>query len=113
VKPFAVTVALGKPVLSPEEALTVELLAVKDDRCALEVQCVWSGHAEVTLRVSKLGSDAKTLVLGTLAPAGMNLPPEATYGSYRFALLGLEPRNSLVRRVPQALYRARVQVSTP
>src|SRR5258706_15251934 len=65
--PYTVTVALGKPAVIPEEALTVELLAVKDNRCAVEVQCVWAGHAEVTLQVSKPGT-AKTLAIGTLAP---------------------------------------------
>ena len=109
--PYTVTVELGKPAVIPEEALTIELLAVKDNRCAVEVKCVWAGHAEVTLQVCKPGTVAKALVVGTLAPASMNLPFEATYGSYRFALLGLEPGNSLAKPVAQSAYRATVQVS--
>ena len=109
--PYTVTVALGKPAVIPEEALTVELLEVKDNRCAVEVQCIWAGHAEVTLQVSKAGTASKALAIGTLAPASMNLPFEATYGSYRFALLGLEPGNSLLKPVAQSAYRATVQVS--
>ena len=109
--PYTVTVAVGKPVVIPEEALTVELLEVKDNRCAIEVQCIWAGHAEVTLQVSKPGTAAKALAIGTLAPASMNLPFEATYGSYRFALLGLEPGNSLLKPVPLSGYRATVKVS--
>ena len=109
--PYTVTVELGKPAVIPEEVLTVELVAVKDNRCAVEVKCVWAGHAEVTLQVSKPGTAAKALAIGTLAPASMNLPFEATYGSYRFALLGLEPGNSLAKPVAQSAYRATVQVS--
>ncbi len=109
--PYTVTVQLGKPAVIPEEALTVELVAVKDNRCAVEVKCVWAGHAEVTLQVSKSGTAAKALVIGTLAPANMNLPFEATYGSYRFTLLGLEPGNSLANPVAQSAYRATVAVS--
>jgi hypothetical protein len=41
----------------------------------------------------------------------MNLPFEATYGSYRFTLLGLEPGNSLANPVAQSAYRATVTVS--
>ena len=109
--PYTVTVALGKPAVIPEEALTVELLEVKDNRCAVEVQCIWAGHAEVTLQVSKAGAASKALAIGTLAPARMNLPFEATYDSYRFALLGLEPGNSLLKPAAQSAYRATVKVS--
>ena len=109
--PYTVTVELGKPALIPEETLTVELLEVKDNRCAVEVQCVWAGHAEVMLQVRKPGAAPKALAIGTLAPANMNLPFEATYGSYRFTLLGLEPGNSLAKPVAQSLYRATVKVS--
>ena len=109
--PYTVTLELGKPAVIPQEALNVELLEVKDNRCAVEVQCVWAGHAEVTLRVSKARTAAQALVIGTLAPASMKLPFEATYGSYRFALLGLEPGNSLSKPVAQSAYRATVQVS--
>ena len=109
--PYTVTVSLGKPAVILEEALTVELLEVKDNRCAVEVQCIWAGHAEVTLQVAKAGAASKALAIGTLAPASMNLPFEATYGSYRFALLGLEPGNSLLKPAAQSAYRAAVQVS--
>ncbi len=109
--PYTVTVAVGEPAVIPEESLTVEILAVKDNRCPVEVQCIWAGHAEVTLQVSKLGTAAKAIAIGTPAPASMNLPFEATYGSYRFVLLGLEPGNSLSKPVAQSLYRATVQVS--
>jgi len=109
--PYTVTIALGNPVVIPEEALTVELLEVKDSRCAVEVQCVWAGHAEVTLQATKTGAASKAFAIGTLAPASMNLPFEATYGSYRFALLGLEPGNSLSKPAAQSAYRATVAVS--
>ena len=99
-------------MVGPEGELTVELLAVKDHRCAVDVLCVWAGYAEVTLRVSKRGSDAKTLVLGTLAPTTpTGRHRETTYGTYRFALVNLAPGNSMSRPVAQSLYRAKVQVS--
>ena len=110
VPPYKVTVAIGTPVSVPEEGLAISVVAVKDDRCPVEVQCVWAGHAAVTLLVAKAGASAE-ITIGTPAPASMKLPSEATYGSYRFALLNLEPGKSLTAPVAQSAYRATVQVS--
>ena len=109
--PYTVTVEIGKPAVIPEEALTVELVAVKDNRCAVEVRCIWAGHAEVTLKATKAGTPSENLAIGTLAPAGMNLPFGSTYGSYRFSLLRLAPDNSLSNPPAQSDYRATVKVS--
>ncbi len=92
--PYTITLTQGNKVVISEESLTVELLAVKDSRCPSDVQCVWEGHAAVTVQVGKPGSQHEILVIGTRARPGMNLPYEAIYGSYRFSLLGLEPANS-------------------
>ena len=108
--PYTVTVAVGAPATVPEEGLTIAVVAVKDDRCPVEVQCVWAGHAAVTLQVSKAGGSAE-ITIGTPAPASMKLPSEATYGPYRFSLLSLEPGKSLSNPAPQSAYRATVQVS--
>ena len=52
--PYTITVSTDKPATIAEEALTVELIGVKDNRCAVEVKCVWAGYAEVALRVQNL-----------------------------------------------------------
>jgi len=110
VAPYIVTVGVGAPATIPEEGLNISVVAVKDDRCPVEVQCVWAGHAVVTLQVSKAGT-ADEIKIGTPAPASMKLPSEATYGSYRFSLLSLEPGKSLSKPAAQSAYRATVQVS--
>jgi hypothetical protein len=112
VQPYTVIVAVGAPAVVAEEELTVSALAIKDDRCPVEVRCVWAGHAEVRLQASKSGTAAEVTV-GTPAPASMNLPSEATYGSYRFTLLSLEPVKSLSNPVAQSAYRATIQISKP
>jgi len=110
VAPYTVTVGVAALATIPEEGLTISVVAVKDDRCPVEVQCVWAGHAAVTLQVSKAGA-ADEIKIGTPAPASMKLPSEATYGSYRFSLLSLEPSKSLSKPAIQSAYRATVQVS--
>ena len=107
----AMTLELGKAAVSDLEGLTVELLSVKDHRCAIEVLCIWAGHAEATLRVSKPGTATQTVVVSTLAPATTRLAFEATSGSHRLVLVDLSPRNLLLKPVAQALYRATVQVT--
>lgn len=108
---YTITLAQGSRVVIAEEALTVELLAVKDSRCPSGVQCVWAGHAAVTVQVSKIGSPPETRVIGTRAPASMKLPHDSTYGAYRLSLLGLEPAKSASAPVALPLYRATVQIT--
>jgi hypothetical protein len=102
---------MGRRAVIPEEALTVELIGVKDNRCAVEVKCVWAGYAEVTLRVGRAGAAPEALVVGTLAPSPNSVPSEPTYDSYRLSLLGVEPANSMATPVAQSLYRATIKVS--
>lgn len=109
--PQTITVELGKPARIADAGLVIELVSVKDTRCPVEVRCVWAGHAEVTLQVSQAGQAAKTLVIGTPAPASMKLPFEAVHGSWRFGLVSLEPANSQANPPAQTDYRATVQVS--
>jgi len=109
--PYTITVSTANPVTIPQEALTIELVSVKDSRCPAEVQCVWAGYAEVALRASKAGVPAGSVVVGALDPSSNNASAR-TYGSYRFSLVSLEPRNSMSKPVLQALYRATLSVST-
>ena len=94
-----------------DESLTVELLSVKDNRCAAEVKCVWAGYAELTLRVSRGGADAETVVVGTLPPEQKDAPRRGAYRSYRLSLDSLEPPNSMAKPVEPSTYRAMVTVT--
>ena len=107
---YTIIAAVGSTASVPEEGLTLSVVAVHDDRCPVEVQCIWAGHAAVTLRVSK-GGDSAEISIGTPAPASMKLPSEATHGPYRFSLVGLEPGKSLAQPVAPSAYRATIQIS--
>lgn len=107
---YTITVSIEKPATIPEEALTVQLVGVKDNRCPAEVQCIWAGYAEVALRVSKPGAAAGSVVIGALEPSAGGASAR-TYGAYRFSLLSLEPGNSMTKPVPQSLYRATLNVA--
>ena len=108
---YTVTVSTPGRVVIPEEALTIEMIGVKDDRCAVEVKCVWAGNADITLRVSKAGAAPATLVIGTLAPPQAGSSSKPTYDSYRFSVVGLEPVNSISKPVETSRYRATLLVS--
>ncbi len=106
---YTITVSTGSRADIPRESLTIELLEVKDDRCALEVKCVWAGEAKVTLRASAPGTDAAALVISTVAPPSG--AAGGTYGPYRFSLVRLEPANSIAKPANQADYRATLRVT--
>jgi hypothetical protein len=108
-----VTVSAGRRVAIPEEGLAIELVGVKDNRCAAEVKCVWAGYAEIALQVSKAGAAAAPVVIGNPTASKEATSAGASYGPYRFELLGLEPNNSIAKPVELSLYRARIQVTRP
>lgn len=105
---YTVVLVRGHPVDIATEALTLELVSVKDDRCPQNVSCIWAGHAAVTLKVGKPGAATRTITLGTQAPPHMRLPYDAAYEGYRFHLAKLEPGNT---QSPATPYRATVTVS--
>ena len=109
--PHSFWLRYGEKLTLPDRALTVQFMRVKDSRCPKDVTCIWAGHAAVTLKVAAPRAAATSIVIGTAAPAGMNLPFEASVGPYRFSLLGLEPDNSQAAPVASKQYRARIQVS--
>ena len=109
--PFIVTVSSDNRGLVPAEGLAIELMAIKDNRCAVEVKCVWAGYAEITLQVSKAGAAAAPVIMGDLPAAQAGAASRAVYGPYRFELLGLEPANSMSKPVELSRYRARIQVT--
>jgi len=106
--PYTVVLVRGHTVKITAEALTIELVSVKDDRCPENVSCIWAGHAAVTLKVGKVGAATRTITLGTQAPPHMRLPYDAAYEGYRFHLAKLEPGNTQSSATP---YRATITVS--
>jgi hypothetical protein len=113
VSPYTVDVSMKSPVTIPEAELHIALVDVADSRCPVGTQCLWAGHAAVTLQVGMIGAeDTQTLVIGTHAPAGMQLPGDADFAAFRFSLLSLEPARSAKATTELAAYRATVQIST-
>lgn len=85
-----IVLARGQRTVIADESLTVEPVEINDSRCPAEVTCIWAGHAAVTLQVSKPGSPAGRVVIGSEAPSSMKLPSDANYGGYLFHLVELE-----------------------
>lgn len=89
-----IVLARGQQAVIAGTSLTVQLTEINDSRCPVKVTCIWAGHAAVTLQVSKPGLVAGRVVIGSEAPASMNLPADAHYGGYLFHLLELERGNA-------------------
>ena len=89
-----IVLARGQQAVIADESLTIELVEINDSRCPAKVTCIWAGHAAVTLQVSKPGSVAGRVVIGSEAPSRMDLPSDTSYGGYRFQLVELEPGNA-------------------
>lgn len=102
------TVTSSTRALLPEEGLWAQLASIQDNRCAVEVKCVWAGYAVVTFRVGTGSEAPATVVIGDPHPGA---PAVATYGPYRFELVGLEPPNSMTKPPPLSSYRARLHVT--
>ncbi|HET7864470.1 MAG TPA: hypothetical protein VFL86_08695 [Burkholderiaceae bacterium] len=110
---YTVTVSQARPATVKEEKLSLRLVGVKDSRCPEGVQCIWAGHAAVTLAVSQKGRPSQEVVIGTEAPDNLKLPFKGSYGPYTLALVKLEPRPTKAGGVPLPRYMATVQVTRP
>lgn len=108
---YTVTVSQDRPATLAQEQLTLSLTEVKDSRCPVGAQCIWAGHAAVTLGVGKTGGTSQPVVIGTEAPDNLKLPNKATYGPYTLSLSKLEPWPTKDAGVPQQRYVATVQVT--
>ena len=106
-----IVLARGQQTVIAAESLTVELVEINDSRCPTKVTCIWAGHAAVTLQVSKPGSPAGRVVIGSEAPSSMKLPADATYAGYAFHLLELEPGNADGSTQVAPAQRATIKVS--
>ena len=107
---YTIVVSKEQPATIPQESLTVDVLNVKDSRCAVEVKCVWAGYAELTLRVTRAGGETATVVVGGLPSAQSAAPSEPRVGPYRFSLVSLEPGNSMAKPIAPTSYRATLSV---
>lgn len=110
---YTVTVSQARPATLLEEKLSLRLVGVKDSRCPQGVQCIWAGHAAVTLAVSQKGRPSQEVVIGTEAPDNLKLPFKGSYGPYTLSLVTLEPRPTKAGGVPLPRYMATVQVTRP
>jgi hypothetical protein len=104
-----VMLQVGQSLALPQD-LSIQMIEFKDSRCPTGAHCVWAGHATVTLQVSRTGASADTIVIGTQAPPGMQLPYQAKSGHWQFTLVSLEPRPSTKGEVPAASVRASVLI---
>lgn len=107
-----VVVARNKPAIIASEKLRIALIHVEDSRCPVNARCIWAGHAAVTLSVMQAGKP-ENVVVGTPAPAGMQLPHDADFGPYHFSLIALTPDNPGGDAQGATRYRATVQVTKP
>ena len=106
-----VVVSATNPAVVPDEGLRIALVGIIDERCPIELRCVWAGHAAVTLNIELDGQPAETVVIGTVAVPEIKLRPEAEVGPYRFTLLRLQPRNSAASKPALSQYAATVLVA--
>ena len=106
-----IVLARGQKTVIADESLTVELTEINDSRCPAKVACIWAGHATVILRVSKPGSAAGRVVIGTAAPPSLALPVDTMYAGYFFRLLELEPGDAEGSTQVAPLQRATIEVS--
>ncbi len=108
---YTVSVGQASPATIAQEKLTLGLTDVKDSRCPVGVQCIWAGHAAVTLAVSQDGGPPQPVVIGTEAPDNLKLPFKATHGPFTLSLVKLEPTPTKEGGVPLPRYVATVQVT--
>ena len=89
-KSQSVTLVVGAPATSTQFGLSIQMLEATDSRCPEGARCVWAGHAQASLRLTRHGVAAETIVVGTEAPPSMNLPFHATSGDLTFSLTSLQ-----------------------
>lgn len=108
---YTVILTVDHPATIQEERLGLELVSVKDGLCPSDVQCVWSGHASVTLKVSVAGATPQTVLIGTRAPPAMKLPFDADVAEFHLSLVGFEPARTSSVQPALSEYKVTVRVS--
>jgi hypothetical protein len=104
---------MERPATLAQEQLTLRLTEVKDSRCPEGAQCVWAGHAAVTMNAEKPGLPTQPVTIGSDAPENLKLPYQATYGPYTLTLSQLTPRPTKEGSVPLSRYEVSVQITRP
>lgn len=79
-----VEIGYGSYAVLPEEGITVNFDEVVDSRCPVNVQCVWAGNAEVSLRINR-----EEVVLNT--NSGMQRSAEVDGYTVRLSKVTPEP----------------------
>jgi hypothetical protein len=100
--------APGKPVRVAGTTLSLTLVSVlNDSRCPANVQCVWAGSADVTLRASGAGTDSTVLLKPEAPEASVRV------GSHLIELRQISPRPVVGAARDPGAYRVTLKVTTP
>jgi hypothetical protein len=103
----AFTAGIAEEVSIEGERLRIKFEAVTDDsRCPEGVDCIWSGNAEVILKMTGSESNAATIKLNTHIE-----PKEARYRGYSIKLVRLDPYPKKDQQIDPARYRATIAVT--
>ncbi len=106
----SLTLKVGQPATATQFGLSIQLIAFQDSRCPEGARCIWAGHATASLQLIRADGATENIIIGTEAPAAMQLPYRATSGDLQFTLTALEPMPSTKAAVPTESIRATVLI---
>lgn len=109
-KSQSLTLKVGLPATATQFGLSIQFIEFKDSRCPEGARCIWAGHATASLQLIRADGATETIVIGTEAPAAMQLPYRATSGDLQFTLTALEPVPSTKGAVSVESVRATVLI---
>ena len=88
---YEVEVNYQKSFYVAPEAMNVVLVAIRDSRCRVDVQCVQPGSAELDVQVTLPGVVPEVKVLTLAAPEPKVAPVAVQFRGYRFSVAALQP----------------------